>query len=310
MDEQDGTTPAGGGDEARAERDIVSRSDLALLVMLRDQIQKIRIAESNRAAASARMITLSEKADEFRAEGIEGESLVEALMAVKVKGTLTSELVARHVIGQEQNIEQEAARVQLHQGYTERLSGIESEIERSVKPFVQQHPAWFWLKEIKGVAETSAALVLGHIDISRAPTVSALWRFAGFAVIDGKSERPKAGQKNAYNSRLRTMVWRLISLQVRLAGPYDKVYRAAKHTYLTTRGPGSGFADANGKEWTLAHCDMAARRKAAKLFLSHLWEVWREAEGLPTKRPFITEVEGHDYIDPYAFIGMKRPAAA
>lgn len=305
----------GGGDEARAERDIVSRSDLSLLVLLRDQVQKPRIAEGNRAAASERLAVLATKAEELRAEGIDGEELVAALMKIKVDKTPTSELVARHIVESPQNVEREMARAELHRGYEERLKGIEGEIERSVRPFMRAHPAWPWLSQIRGVAETSAALVVGYIDIEKADTVSALWRYAGFAVIDGRSERPKAGQKNSYNSRLRTMVWRLISNQIRLGGPYEQEYRNAKHTYLTTRGPDSGYVETNrpeadkryGKPWDLGHCEAAARRRAGKLFLSHLWEVWREAEGLPVRPPFIGTVPGHDMIDPWSYVGADRP---
>ncbi len=50
--------------------------------------------------------------------------------------------------------------------------------------------------------------------------------------------------------------------------------------------------------------EAAARQKAAKLFLSHLWVVWREAEGLPTTDPYVIAKGGgeHDYIDPWTFV--------
>lgn len=180
-----------------------------------------------------------------------------------------------------------------------RIAGdIEKAITQSLIPEVQAHPAWPWLEGIRGVSYTSAALVLGHIDIAKCDTVSSLWRYAGYGVVDGKRERPTKGVKLPYNARLKTMVWRLIDLQVKLRGPYRVTYDGAKHRYLTTKGPDGT------KEWTLGHCEAAARRVAAKLFLSHLWQVWREAEGLSTTGPWIEQYGGssHDIIDPWTHI--------
>jgi hypothetical protein len=49
---------------------------------------------------------------------------------------------------------------------------------------------------------------------------------------------------------------------------------------------------------------MAARRKMVKIFLSHLWVKYREAEGLPISKPYALEyLEGHThYISPDRFV--------
>lgn len=219
------------------------RSELTQLVLLRDQLQKVRIAESNRVAAYMRL--------------------------------------------------GEPSRADVHQTYVDELTGLEDRITSQITQEVREHPAWPFLERVKGIAETSAAMVLGYIDIEKAPTVSALWRYAGFGVVDGKRERPVKGEKLHYNARLKTMVWRVIDLQVKSRGPYRKFYDDAKHTYQTTR-----------PDWTKMHIELASRRKAAKIFLSHLWVVWREAEGLPTRSPWIEEHggEGHTIIGPWELI--------
>lgn len=43
-----------------------------------------------------------------------------------------------------------------------------------------------------------------------------------------------------------------------------------------------------------AHINAMARRKAVKMFLSHLWEEWRTVEGLPTPNPWVLE---HGHVD-------------
>lgn len=49
--------------------------------------------------------------------------------------------------------------------------------------------------------------------------------------------------------------------------------------------------------------DLRARRAMVKLFLSHMWEMWRKSEGLPAGKPWLMEKRGmdfhtHDYIPP------------
>jgi hypothetical protein len=41
------------------------------------------------------------------------------------------------------------------------------------------------------------------------------------------------------------------------------------------------------------HINDMARRKAVKIFLSHLWEEWRTIEGLPTPEPYSFAILGH-----------------
>jgi len=52
--------------------------------------------------------------------------------------------------------------------------------------------------------------------------------------------------------------------------------------------------------WCPLHVHEAARRKMAKIFLAHLWEVWRKVRGLPTRPPYAIEQLGHkDYLRPF-----------
>lgn len=52
-------------------------------------------------------------------------------------------------------------------------------------------------------------------------------------------------------------------------------------------------------EMTGLHVDKRAKRRVVKLFLSHLWHVWREMEGLPVTKPYPIDVLGHSrFIKP------------
>lgn len=229
---------------------------LSSLVHIREDLQKIRIAESNR---------LSKK---------------------------------------EQHVSEDLQ--VLHERIFGAIQGIEEEIDDEVRKVMIVHPTWPWLKQVRGVGPISSALVVAHIDIERAHSISALWRYAGYGLTDGKRDRPTPGQKLVYNKTLKTYVYRLITGCIRAGGntdhpqQFDKIYRDAKHGYLTIRGPDSGVEE----PWTLLHCELAARRKAAKLFLAMLWQVWREAEGLPLSEPYVAHAEGHDIIDPWEFVSQ------
>jgi len=43
--------------------------------------------------------------------------------------------------------------------------------------------------------------------------------------------------------------------------------------------------------------DERAKRRAVKLFMSHLWEVWRELDGLPVTEPYPSAVLGHSDVE-------------
>lgn len=59
-------------------------------------------------------------------------------------------------------------------------------------------------------------------------------------------------------------------------------------------------------EWTLGRINNMALRRTAKMFLSHLWHVWREIEGLSTAGPYAIERLGHTgYVDPWKM--MEEP---
>lgn len=58
-----------------------------------------------------------------------------------------------------------------------------------------------------------------------------------------------------------------------------------------------------GQYMSQMHVHRMAFRKMIKLFLSHLWEVWRTKEGLPVRPPYVFEHKGHTtLIDPWEMV--------
>ena len=78
---------------------------------------------------------------------------------------------------------------------------------------------------------------------------------------------------------------------LRTNSPYRRVYDEAR-----------GYYEQAHPDWTKAHQHAAALRKMIKLWLAHLWEVWRKLEGLPVREPYIVASDAkHHYIAPQEF---------
>ena len=124
------------------------------------------------------------------------------------------------------------------------------------------------------------------------------------------AQRKITGQMLDYNPKFKNLCY-LIGDQFikQLKSPYRKLYDEYKLDYSTRpdlmaeieerkRAP-KNEDDKHIVKGT-AHVNAMARRKATKLFLSHLWETWRTLEGLPTPEPYAIGILGHvDKIAPF-----------
>lgn len=202
---------------------------------------------------------------------------------------------------------------------TEALSrylSFEKWMNEELRSRMKNHPAHPWFSMVKGIGDLNIGKVIGYIDIHKATNISKLWRYAGFAVIDGRGEKPVAKQKLHYNSKLKSMCWRIGKALIRAKGAYYSYYKEQKAELIDkyeSQGrkviPAADLPKKDNKKIetaefiSLGHVDIMAMRKMIKLFLSHLWIKWREAEGLEITLPYIHEIGGHtSYMRPEEFI--------
>jgi hypothetical protein len=212
-------------------------------------------------------------------------------------------------------------------------AATEKEYERIVwreikdLPIVEQ-----WLSKVRGIGPRLAGLLVALIgDIERFATVSKLWAYAGLHVKEGKAVRLVKGQKANWSTELKTTCYKISESLWKLGGPYQELGATYKE-YLIAREVGKGNViwrtDEGGKktiafapraaaasaepmlppeqpEWTLGRIHAMARRRMVKLFLSHLWSVWREIEGLECKGAFVVDRLGHEPLDPWSMIEHK-----
>jgi len=85
-------------------------------------------------------------------------------------------------------------------------------------------PIYSHLISVKGVGPIMAVQLLAEIDIRRSDTPSALWRYAGYGVVDGRAERAKVGEKNHFNRRLRLICFNIGMQFLKSRSPYAWIY--------------------------------------------------------------------------------------
>jgi hypothetical protein len=152
-------------------------------------------------------------------------------------------------------------------------------------------PVWDTLKQGWGMGEILGMHLLSRVDIRKADTVSSLWRFLGY----DPSEKYNPGK----GADLKSALYASLSITlIRTTSPYRADYDTVKAKYAARKE-----ADPDGK-WS-PH--KRAMRWLIKLWLSHLWETWRKAEGLPTASPWIMGRDGHNGFIPAAERGWPSP---
>jgi len=197
----------------------------------------------------------------------------------------------------------------------ERIKGLEKYVDDRVTQLIKNHPAYPWFNQVKGIGKENIGKVIGLVDIEKAGTISALWKFAGYSVENGKApKRQKGAGKLSYNSRLRSMCWRLGTSLMKAKGKFYDYYSDEKKKYVRKCldknmkiVPASQLPkDKNGKRYepegviSEGHVNNYGLRKMIKLFLACLWLCWREATNLPTRPPYALEYQKHKkFISPW-----------
>jgi hypothetical protein len=196
---------------------------------------------------------------------------------------------------------------------------LESQIRRALDVYTDTQIVGRWSKSITGIGPVIAAGLLAHIDITKAPTVGHIWRFAGLDPTvkwEPKTRRP-------WNAALKRLCWIIGESFVKVSGQasdiYGKIY-AQRKELEQARNANGDFAEQAAlslktKRWREdtqafghykaghlppARIHLRAERYATKLFLAHWHHVAFESHfGEAPPKPYIIEHGGHtDYIAP------------
>lgn len=187
----------------------------------------------------------------------------------------------------------------------EQDSFLEKQIKGALGVYVKNHIMGEWLEGISGIGPVIAAGLLAHIDIEKAQTAGAIWRYAG---LDPTMEWNK-GEKRPWNASLKTLCWKIGESFVKVSGKedafYGQLYKERKELETQRNEAGDFKEQAEAKlakhkigkttdaykaysvgKLPPAHIHARAKRYTVKMFISHLHEVWRKKEGLEVPKPF------------------------
>jgi hypothetical protein len=198
----------------------------------------------------------------------------------------------------------------------------ERELLRVLSERIARHPAWHWLERVRGIGPSLAARLLARLEIDRAPTPSSFWSYCGLATVVaevyrcsecgyelslavGRSvraghrvpvsgqpcggtlaaigegprrvaqPRPTRGENAPYDREAKKLCYLIGISFVRQGDTYKRYYEEQRDRL-----------DVAKPDWIPRRRHLTALRMTEKLFLAHLWLVWRERLGLPITAPY------------------------
>lgn len=144
--------------------------------------------------------------------------------------------------------------------------------EKELTRLAKRLPVAALAESVRGLGWLSLAGIAGECgDLSAYRSVSAVWKRAGLAVIDGGRQRRVTGEAallHGYSPSRRSVFYVISDCMLRAqgsgdaAGPYRLIYDAAKATALS-------------KEWTAGHAHAHGLRVMTKELLKRLTLEWR-----------------------------------
>lgn len=193
---------------------------------------------------------------------------------------------------------------------------LEQNIKGALGKYSQAHPVGKWAESIIGIGPVISAGLLAHIDITKAPTVGHIWRFAGLdptVVWKEKTKRP-------WNGALKRLCWIIGESFTKQSGHKDdfygklylarKVQEESKNANLDFKDQAArALTEKNWKRDTQtkaayeegklpqARIHLRAQRYAVKIFLSHHHHVmYRSHYGVNPPKPYVLDHLGHAHF--------------
>jgi len=180
---------------------------------------------------------------------------------------------------------------QYSQGTSTEVKKLE-EMETNIKKQIERQCELFtvynnFLNRVEGIGPITSAYLLSYIDIEKAHNFSAMRKYCGMGVTDGKADRRIRGQTCKYNTTLKNVCYLIGEAFVKQNhNKYRELYDIAKRRYREKLPD-----DSDG------HVHSMAKRTAVSQFLSDFYSQWRKLEGLSFSYPYVIKELGHeDYI--------------
>lgn len=197
------------------------------------------------------------------------------------------------------------------QWLSEQHSSLENQVKLALLKYAKSKPIGQWLLSICGIGPVITAGLMAHIDITKAQTAGAIWKFAG---LDPNTKWEK-GKRRPWNASLKTLCWKAGESFVKVSNNdndvYGKLYLEKKE-YYQKKNKAEEYkeialekAKKVGKNTEAykhyikgklppGHIHAMAKRFAVKIFLSHLFDkMYREYYKKEPPKPFAIAILGH-----------------
>lgn len=194
---------------------------------------------------------------------------------------------------------------------------LENQIKAVLDKWSAAQPMGEWSRNIVGIGPVISSGLIANIDITKAPTVGHIWRFAG---LDPTVKWQK-GQKRPWNASLKRLCWLMGESFVKVSGHKDDIYgklyqeRKAYEQRRNDNGDLATHAAERLKQAKAKKLDAGliavfesgklpamalherAKRWAVKLFLAHYFEAaYRLHYGTEPPLPYPLAHLGHVHL--------------
>lgn len=181
----------------------------------------------------------------------------------------------------------------------ELLEGAQAMEKDAIKAMVERmkkHVLYKWVEDNKGVGAKTAARLLSALGdpyiketyvedewheyrrVLKPRTLSELWAYCGYSVVEGKAPKRSKGAKINWNPEARTRVWLIAETSVKCNGTYKPVYDEAKaHALVTPHAQDCPRCKVSaGEPLSAGHAHARALRRVSKEILRDLWLLSKE----------------------------------
>lgn len=178
-----------------------------------------------------------------------------------------------------------------------------TEIDKTLVAALKAYPDAFTQTalKVKGLGPISVVALTVYIDLSKAATPSALWKYVGLHTAS--HERYVKGEAGGGNKTLRTALYNTACVMMKLGeGGYRDVYDRTKlrlsqsEKVVKTYNTEGKLIELPWRETKPSHRHGAALRAIVKHLLADYWLVGRTMAGLPTVPLYAESMLGHTHI--------------
>jgi hypothetical protein len=155
--------------------------------------------------------------------------------------------------------------------YKRKAIDLEGDMTRELKKL----PIYkVFMREVFGLGPVVSGYLAAEVDFDKAIKPSQLKRYCGFAVINGRLERPQRGIKLGYNASLRTRIFQMMSALWKNAA---KVTLCEKHALEKSHKAKKGLSTEDRKAFLAmcAKCEDCMQTSAPRGYTSKYLDVWK-----------------------------------